>query len=179
MLGIDPGTVTTGYGVVRGDARSPALVECGVVRPAAGRPLSRRLAEIYEGVAELLERHRPDIMAVEQAFHNKNVRTTLVLGHARGVILLAGERAGVPIEEYSPTMIKKSVVGSGNATKEQVQFMTARLLRLKAAPSPADAADGVAAALTCILGSGLRARLGARAPAGSAPVAGTRGIAGT
>lgn len=163
VLGIDPGTAATGYGVVQGDARSPALVECGVVRTAANGTLSKRLAEIFEGVAELLERHRPDVLAVEQAFHNKNVRTTLVLGHARGVILLAGERAGVTIEEFSPTMIKKAVVGSGNATKEQVQFMTARMLRLKSAPSPADAADGVAAALTCILGSGLRARLGVRA----------------
>ena len=124
-------------------------------------------------------RHQPDVLAVEQAFHNKNVRTTLVLGHARGVILLAGERAGVPIEEFSPTMIKKAVVGSGNATKEQVQFMTARLLRLKAPPAPADAADGVAAALTCILGSGLRARLGLRAPANGAPATSARGLGTT
>lgn len=160
VLGVDPGTVTTGYGVVRGDARTPELVECGVVRPTANGSLSRRLAEIYEGIAELLEKHKPDILAVEQAFHSKNVRTTLVLGHARGVILLAGERAQVQIEEYSPTMIKKAVVGSGNATKEQVQFMAARLLRLRSTPSPADAADGVAAALTCVLGSALRRRLG-------------------
>lgn len=151
VLGIDPGTATTGYGVVRGDARTPVLVECGVLRTEASAPLAQRLAEIFDGITELLERHRPDVLAVEQAFHNKNVRTTLVLGHARGVILLAGERAGVAIAEYSPAMIKKSVVGTGSATKEQVQFMTARLLRLKTAPSPADAADGVAAALTCIL----------------------------
>jgi crossover junction endodeoxyribonuclease RuvC len=168
VLGVDPGTVTTGYGVVRGDARSPELIECGVVRPTAGGALSRRLGEIFDGIAELLERHRPDVLAVEQAFHSKNVRTTLVLGHARGVILLAGERASVAIEEFSPTMIKKAVVGSGNATKEQVQFMTARLLRLRSMPSPADAADGVAAALTCLLGSGLRARL-ARMPLATQP----------
>lgn len=151
VLGIDPGTATTGYGVVRGDARSPTLVECGVLRTVASAALPVRLAEIFEGIVELLDRHRPDVLAVEDAFHNKNVRTTLVLGHARGVILLAGQRAGVPIMEYPPAVIKKAVVGTGNATKEQIQFMTAKLLRLKTAPAPSDAADGVAAALTCLM----------------------------
>lgn len=151
VLGVDPGTATTGFGVVRGDARAPALVECGVLRTDASAPLAQRLADIFEGIAELIERHRPDLLAVEDAFHNKNVRTTLVLGHARGVILLAGQRAAVRIREYAPTVIKKTVVGTGSATKDQVQFMTTKLLRLKSAPSPADAADGVAAALTCML----------------------------
>jgi crossover junction endodeoxyribonuclease RuvC len=172
VLGVDPGTATTGYGVVRGDVRAPVLVECGVVRTKANAPLATRLAEIFDAVSELIARHKPEVLAVENAFHAKNVRTTLVLGHARGVILLAGERAGVRIEEFSPTMIKKSVVGAGGATKEQVQFMTTKLLRLKTAPSPADAADGVAAALTCVLGSRFGAlREQSRAPrtATSAP----------
>jgi crossover junction endodeoxyribonuclease RuvC len=149
VLGIDPGTATTGYGLVRRDrAGLVQLVECGVVRTRARDPLPARLREIYEGVVELVARHRPDALAVESIFYAKNVRTTVALGHARGVILLAGELAGLTVHEYPPAEIKKAVVGTGVATKEQVQFMLARLLRLKAVPSPSDAADGVAAALT-------------------------------
>ena len=149
VLGIDPGTATTGYGVVRQDrTRLVQLVECGVVRTRARDPLPSRLREIFEGVEELIERHRPDALAVESIFYAKNVRTTIVLGHARGVILLAGELAGVRVHEFPPAEIKKAVVGTGAATKEQVQFMLTRLLRLKAVPTPSDAADGVAAALT-------------------------------
>ena len=149
VLGIDPGTATTGYGVVRQDrSRLVQLVECGVVRTRARDPLPSRLREIFEGVEELIARHRPDALAVESIFYAKNVRTTIVLGHARGVILLAGELAGVRVHEFPPAEIKKAVVGTGAATKEQVQFMLTRLLRLKAVPTPSDAADGVAAALT-------------------------------
>ena len=149
VLGIDPGTATTGYGVVRQDrSRLVQLVECGVVRTRARDPLPSRLREIFEGVEELIARHRPDALAVESIFYAKNVRTTVVLGHARGVVLLAGELAGVRVHEFPPAEIKKAVVGTGAATKEQVQFMLTRLLRLKAVPTPSDAADGVAAALT-------------------------------
>ena len=154
VLGIDPGTAVTGYGVVRGDgAAQPALIECGVIRTHARAPLAKRLREIHDGITELLARHKPDLLAVEDVFYAKNVRTTVVLGHARGVILLAGEQAGVPIEEIPPASIKKAIVGNGNATKEQVQFMLTRLLRLKSAPQPADASDGVAAALGCLMGA--------------------------
>jgi crossover junction endodeoxyribonuclease RuvC len=96
---------------------------------------------------ELIEKHRPDAVSIEDVFYARNVRTTIVLGHARGVILLAAVNAGVMIAEYPPAEIKKSVVGTGAATKDQVQFMVMRLLRLKSAPEPADASDGVAAAL--------------------------------
>ena len=154
VLGIDPGTATTGYGVVRGDGSAlPALVECGVIRTRARDPLPARLRELYEGVAELIERHRPDAVSVEDVFYAKNVRTTVVLGHARGVILLAAALRGVFVYEYPPAEIKKAVVGTGAATKEQVQFMLTRLLRLKAVPNPSDAADGVAAALACVMGA--------------------------
>ena len=150
ILGIDPGTALTGYGVVR--VGPPAeLVECGVIRTRPDRPLAERLREIAEGVRELIARHRPQLMAVEDVFYARNVRTTLVLGHARGVILLAGAEAELEIHEYSPAEIKKAIVGTGAATKTQVQFMLTKLLRLKSAPQPADAADGVAAALTCAM----------------------------
>jgi len=131
--------------------RTHDLVECGVIRTRADRPLADRLYDIAHGVRELLARHRPDAMAVEDVFYARNVRTTLVLGHARGVILLAGAEAGVEIHEYPPADIKKAIVGTGIATKTQVQYMLTKLLRLKHAPEPADAADGVAAALTCAM----------------------------
>lgn len=152
VLGIDPGTAATGFGVVEtGERGQLRLVECGVIRPAPGTPLALRLAEIYAGLAELLARHRPDVLAVEEAFYARNVRTTLVLGSARGVILLAGAQAGVIVAEYAPATIKQAVTGRGAALKPQVAYMVAQLLRLKVAPSPADAADGVAVALTHFL----------------------------
>lgn len=148
-MGLDPGTAITGYGVVRSDG--PALIECGVIRTNSRDPLPQRLNDIYEGVQELIVRHSPSALAVEDVFYAKNVRTTVVLGHARGVLLLAGAQAGIPVHEYPPREIKKAVTGVGGATKEQVQFMMMRMLRLKSAPSPVDASDGVAAALTCCL----------------------------
>ncbi|MEP6733619.1 MAG: crossover junction endodeoxyribonuclease RuvC [bacterium] len=156
VLGIDPGTANTGYGVVRGGGgATPVLVECGVIRTRSRDALPMRLREIYEGVQELIERHQPDALSVEDVFYSRNVRTTVVLGHARGVILLAAEQRGIVVNEFAPAEIKKAVVGSGGATKEQVQFMIMRLLRLKTVPQPNDAADGVAAALACLMSAGI------------------------
>ncbi len=152
VLGIDPGTAATGYGVVEtGERGLFRLVECGVIRTTPRALLALRLRQVHEEVAGLIARHRPDVLAVEEAFHAKNVRTTLVLGHARGVILLAGAQADTTIAEYSPAMIKKTVTGKGAALKPQVGFMVAQLLRLKSPPQPADAADGVAVALTHLI----------------------------
>ncbi|HEU4995223.1 MAG TPA: crossover junction endodeoxyribonuclease RuvC [Gemmatimonadaceae bacterium] len=156
VLGVDPGTQVTGYGVI--GATSPgsmALIECGVIRTRPGEPLSARLRDIYDGVAELLQRHRPEVLSIEDVFYARNVRTTVTLGHARGVILLAAEQRCVRVHEMAPAAIKKAVVGAGAATKEQVQFMITRLLRLKTAPKPSDAADGVAAALAYVMGAHL------------------------
>lgn len=148
VLGVDPGTAVTGYGIVgrRGDDRL-SLLECGVIRTAPSEPLPLRIREIYEGIQELLERFNPGAMSVEDVFQGKNVRSALTLGHARGAILLAGALSDIVIAEYSPREIKSAVVGTGNATKEQVGYMVQRQLRLKEPPVPADAADGVAAAL--------------------------------
>jgi crossover junction endodeoxyribonuclease RuvC len=152
VLGIDPGTAVLGYGVVEsGTGRHPRLVECGTLTTQAREPLPSRLRVIYDGIGALLTRHRPDALAVESAFYGRNVRTTVVLSHARGVILLAGEQAGVPIAEYSPALVKKTVVGRGAALKPQVGYMVMQLLRLRAAPAPSDAADGVAVALTHLI----------------------------
>jgi len=162
VLGIDPGAGATGYGVVareRGGAVS--LIECGVVRTQPAAALSDRLRTIYEGVAAVLARHSPDAMAVEGVFYGRNVRSTVVLGHARGVALLAGSMAGVPVTEYSPAEVKNAITGTGRATKEQIEFMVQRLLRLKTPPTPSDAADAVAVALCHFQADGLRALLAA------------------
>ncbi|PYO40776.1 MAG: crossover junction endodeoxyribonuclease RuvC [Gemmatimonadetes bacterium] len=154
VLGIDPGTTVTGFGVVETGNGAPGfgrLVECGVIRFAKGSPLPDRLHELHDGIADLIRKHRPTHLALEDAFYHKNVRTTLVLGHARGVILLAAAEWGLAIAQYPPATVKKTVVGAGGAAKAQVGAMVARLLRLRAAPRPADAADGVAVALTCII----------------------------
>jgi crossover junction endodeoxyribonuclease RuvC len=156
VLGVDPGTHVTGYGVVGATSpNSMSLVECGVIRTQARDPLPSRLREIHEGITELLLRHKPEVVSIEDVFYARNVRTTVTLGHARGVILLAAEQQGVRVHEMAPAAIKKAVVGAGAATKEQVQFMLTRLLRLKSMPKPTDAADGVAAALAYILGAHL------------------------
>lgn len=152
VLGIDPGTAVTGYGIVRKEGRNPlTLVECGVIRTRPRDALPRRLAEIHDGVLELIRRHKPAVLSIEDIFYARNVRTTVVLGHARGVILLAAAHAGMEIHEYPPSEIKKAVAGTGAATKLQIQIMVTRLLRLKTAPQPTDAADGVAAALAYAL----------------------------
>jgi crossover junction endodeoxyribonuclease RuvC len=152
VLGIDPGTAVMGYGVVEtGPSRQPRLVECGTLTTPSREALPTRLRIIHDGTTALLARHRPDAVAVESAFYAKNVRTTVVLSHARGVILLAAEEAGVTIAEYSPALVKKTIVGRGAALKPQVGYMVAQLLRLKSPPAPSDAADGVAVALTHLL----------------------------
>ena len=155
ILGIDPGTAVTGYGVVaKTGGNAVSLVECGVVRTSPGQPLAVRIMEIFNEVCELIDRHDPLVMVVEDVFQGKNVKSALTLGHARGAILLAGALREIQIAEYTPREIKKAVVGNGNATKDQVAFMVQQQLRLASPPSPADAADGVAAALChCMVGT--------------------------
>ncbi len=152
VLGVDPGTAITGYGVVEADAGRPGrLLECGVLRTESGSALGDRLVTLHAGMRELVAQHRPDLVAIEGIFYAKNVRTSLVLSHARGVLLLAAAEAGVPVEELSPAAVKKAVVGRGRATKAQIGFMVQQLLHLRRPPEPADAADGVAIALACLL----------------------------
>jgi crossover junction endodeoxyribonuclease RuvC len=166
VLGIDPGTAVLGYGVVEtATGQLGRLLECGILETRARDPLAARLRIIHDGVTALVARHRPDVVAVESAFYGKNVRTTMVLSHARGVILLAAEEAGVVIEEYTPAMVKKAIVGRGAALKPQVGYMVAQLLRLREAPAPADAADGVAIALTHLMLAGRQSRLRSVQPA--------------
>jgi crossover junction endodeoxyribonuclease RuvC len=158
VLGIDPGSETTGWGVVEGDARRYALVAFGTVRASARERFAARLLKISVGVEEALARYRPDVCAVEEAFFAVNVKTALKLGQVRGVVLLAAERAGVELAEYAPRLVKQTVVGYGAAEKHQVQEMVRVLLRLKATPQPHDAADALAIAICHLHHAGLAAR---------------------
>lgn len=148
---MDPGTTATGYGlVVRADGGF-RLEECGVVRPDGDAALARKLVEIHRGLREVLERLEPDTVAVEGIFYGRNARTAAVLGHARGVAVMTAADLGAELHEYAPSRIKNAVVGSGNASKEQVAYMVKKHLSLAEAPEPADAADGCAAALCHLL----------------------------
>jgi len=148
ILGVDPGTAVTGYGVVALEGGGAvSLLECGVIRTDRQLPMPQRLQDIFDGLGEVMDRHDPDAVAVEGVFYGRNVRTTVALGQARGVILLAGATRRLAVHEYSPAEVKNAITGTGRASKEQVQFMVQRLLKLSAAPTPADAADGVAVAL--------------------------------
>ena len=159
VLGIDPGTAVTGYGVVEPSNGRPArLIECGIIRTDSRAKMWQRLDSLFEGVSDLIERHRPDALAVESIFYGKNVRTTVVLAQARGVILLAGARAGLEIAEFPPAQVKQCIAGAGGAVKAQVGFMVQQLLRLAGPPAPSDAADGVAVALTYLIRRGKRLR---------------------
>lgn len=155
VLGIDPGTAVTGFGLVRRrPGGSVSLVECGVIRTSAREPLPRRIREIFEEVDGLLERHRPHAVSVEDVYQGRNPRSALTLGHARGAILLAASLRELAIAEYTAPEIKKAVTGTGRATKDQVAYMVQQQLKLRAQPTPEDAADGVAAALAhCLMGS--------------------------
>jgi crossover junction endodeoxyribonuclease RuvC len=146
-LGIDPGTATMGYGVVRGRGEGLSLVTCGAITTPSTMPLAERLQVIYLSLIDLIDRHRPDEVAVEALFFNKNVRTALAVGQARGVALLAAAHRGIAVSEYTPLQVKQTVVGYGRATKQQVQQMLPVLLDLSFVPEPDDAADAVAIAI--------------------------------
>jgi crossover junction endodeoxyribonuclease RuvC len=147
VLGIDPGTASTGYGLVRGDGSRLLAVDQGVIRTMPGVALERRLADIHARVAELLEAHRPDAVAIEELYFGANARTAFAVGQARGVVLLAAGQRGVPSRSYTPQQVKGAVCGHGRAGKDQVGRMVARLLGLAAPPAPDHAADALAVAI--------------------------------
>ena len=149
VLGIDPGTAITGYGVVEEHADGALeAIAYGVVRTPARRPMAERLQMLYEQISALLREHQPDAAAVETLYFGRNVTTAITVAQGRGVVLLALAQAGVPIHEYKPAEIKQAIAGYGNADKGQVQEMIRRLLALEDIPKPDDAADGLAVAVT-------------------------------
>lgn len=156
IFGIDPGSTRTGYGCVEPDGSRYRLIATGALTPGAGLNFPERLHMIHDGLTHLLREHQPSCVVVENLFHAKHARSALLLGHARGVILLAAVQAGLPVVEYTPAEIKLAVVGYGRADKTQVQHMVKILLGLDTLPKPHDAADALAAAL-CHLHSGTSA----------------------
>ena len=163
VFGIDPGSVRTGYGCIDTDGRCHRLVACGAISVGSRAGLPDRLHEIHKELSRLLARNRPDCVAIENLFHARNVKSALVLGHARGVAVLAAVEAGLPVLEYSPAQIKASVVGYGRADKAQMQRMVKLLLGLDTVPSPHDAADALAVAICHVHAQGPVARVTAEA----------------
>ena len=147
ILGIDPGYGITGFGIIEAERGNSTLLGCGAITTPAGAPFSARLVMIYEDMKALLEKAKPDAVAIEELFFGQNVTTGIGVAQSRGVILLAIEQAGLPVYSYKPMQVKQAVVGYGNATKHQVQDMTKRLLHLEKMPKPDDAADAIAIAL--------------------------------
>ncbi len=147
ILGIDPGFATTGFGVLEAAGSAQRLLACGAITTPAGSPLPHRLLLLSEDLETLIQRFKPEAMAVEELFFQNNITTGIGVAQARGVILLSAERLHVPIFEYTPGEVKQAVVGYGKAEKRQVMEMTKRLLGLQAPPKPDDAADAVAIAL--------------------------------
>jgi crossover junction endodeoxyribonuclease RuvC len=147
VLGIDPGTASTGYGVVAQRGNRLLALDGGVIETAAGLPLERRLATIHAAVAELIDEHAPVGVAVEDLYFGANARSALAVGQARGVVLLAAGQRGLPCASYTPQQVKSAVCGSGRAEKAQVQQMVQRLLSLSELPQPDHAADALAVAI--------------------------------
>ncbi|MFN2124530.1 MAG: crossover junction endodeoxyribonuclease RuvC [Candidatus Promineifilaceae bacterium] len=147
ILGLDPGTATTGYGIIDFVDGRMSLVTYGVITTAAGVPAPKRLQIIYDELNALLHEYSPDSAGVEEVFFGRNITTAISVGQARGVLLLALANAGIPISEYSPPRIKEAVTGYGKADKYQVQLMVRNLLDLEETPRPDDAADGLAIAI--------------------------------
>ena len=147
VLGIDPGSQTTGWGIVEGDGRKYSLIDFGSIRAPSSLKFSTRLLKMCSGLEDVIAKHRPEACALEDAFLATNVKVSMKLGQVRGVVLLVAERAALEIHEYSPRLIKQTVVGYGNAEKHQVQEMVRLLLSLKTIPAPHDAADALAVAI--------------------------------
>ncbi|MEW5954073.1 MAG: crossover junction endodeoxyribonuclease RuvC [Bacillota bacterium] len=147
IMGVDPGTAITGYGVLEYAGSRFRLVESDCIRTEAGWPLAERLRIIYARLGAILHKYRPAEFAVEQLFFNTNTRTALAVGHARGVVLLAAAEAGLVVNEYTPLQVKQAVTGFGRAEKQQVQYMVRRILSLPEPPRPDDVADALAVAI--------------------------------
>ena len=156
VLGIDCGSRITGYGIVEADGRNYGLVECGAIRIEPSQPLASRLKSIHEALVQVIQTHKPDVVAFEGIFHAINVQSALKLGHVRGVSMFAAAQANLPVFEYSPLEVKSAVTGYGRAEKAQVQEMVRSLLRLKTLPGPFDASDALAVAICHIHHDGFR-----------------------
>jgi crossover junction endodeoxyribonuclease RuvC len=160
VLGIDPGTAHTGYGVVLARGRTLAALDGGVIETRAGVPLERRLADIHARVCDLIREHQPAAVAIEDLYFGRNAQSAFAVGQARGVVLLAAGMAGIQCFSYTPQVVKQAVCGSGGAAKQQVQHMVGALLSLPEPPRPDHASDALAVAICHANSAPLRAALG-------------------
>ena len=147
ILGIDPGYAIVGYGVIEYKNNHFNVIDYGAILTDAGTPFNIRLEKIYDGLCDIITRHKPEAMAIEKLFYNNNAKTVIDVSQARGVIMLAAQKNMVPAFEYTPLQVKQSVVGYGRAEKKQVQEMTRRILALEKVPKPDDTADALAMAI--------------------------------
>jgi crossover junction endodeoxyribonuclease RuvC len=147
IIGVDPGTLIAGYGVVERNGTTLTLIDVGVIKNAADVSMPLRLKKIYSTLCSVIDTFHPDEFAIETAFYSKNAQSALKIGQARGVSILAGVNYEIPVTEYSPREIKKAVTGKGAASKEQVQFMMMSMLKLKATPKHFDSTDALAVAV--------------------------------
>ena len=148
ILGLDPGSAITGYGLISADHGKYEMLDYGALRTEPGPSDAERLVLLYDELRALLKEKQPDCVAIEQLFFNKNATTAVPVGQARGVLLLACAQAGLPISEYTPLQVKQALTGYGRADKSQIQYMVTRLLKLASVPKPDDAADALAIAIT-------------------------------
>jgi crossover junction endodeoxyribonuclease RuvC len=147
ILGIDPGIALVGFGVVDVGKRGIVAGHYGHISTESGTPFPDRLKILYDDTSTVISEYKPDVVAIEELFFNKNVKTAIMASHARGVIILSAVNAGIDVAEYTPLQVKQAVVGYGRASKQQVQAMVTRLLRLKEVPTPDDTADALAVAI--------------------------------
>jgi crossover junction endodeoxyribonuclease RuvC len=147
ILGIDPGIALTGFGILDSGPNGIAVGEYGHISTEAGTPAPERLKILYDDIMQILQMYKPDVMAIEELFFNKNAKTVMIASQARGVIILAAVNCGVDIVEYTPLQVKQAVIGYGRASKQQVQYMVTQLLHLKEIPKPDDTADALAIAI--------------------------------
>ena len=147
ILGIDPGLVQTGYGLIKIKNNRKNILDYGIITPKRAATLSQRLSTIYEDISYIIEKHNPTIMAIEEVFYGKNVKSALLLGHARGVSMVTASKENIPVYEYSPRKVKQSITGNGTAHKSQVQFMIMKEFNIKDDKFSYDASDALGVAL--------------------------------
>jgi crossover junction endodeoxyribonuclease RuvC len=147
ILGIDPGTATTGFGLITKEGPKLTKIDCGVISTSKDLDMPKRLSILFNDLQEIVQTHKPDVMSVEKLFFTNNITTAMTVSQARGIVLLVASQNNIPIAEYTPLQVKMSATGYGKATKKQVQEMVKKILKLSVIPKPDDAADALAIAI--------------------------------
>ncbi len=150
VLGIDPGIRTTGFGIIDSNSNRLSLIACGTINPKLKDTLPLRLNHLFEKVDSIINKFSPDVFSIEDMFYSKNVKTAMILGQARGAMIIAAAQANINIFEFAPRKVKMSVCGNGGASKEQVQYMVMKILNLKEIPGSMDVSDAIAVGICCL-----------------------------